>query len=63
MTKGGQWGRGGMGSHKHGTSGRSGPPKEVKRATAAFFNKASPRRRRPKMCGSVREAIEESKGK
>ncbi len=48
-----------MGSHKHGTSGRSGPPASVKRATAEFFNRlVKSRRRRARMYGSVREAFD-----
>jgi hypothetical protein len=40
-----QRGRGGMGSHKHGVSGRAGPPRAAKWATAQFFNKEAARRK------------------
>ncbi len=57
-----QRGRGGMGSHKHGVSGRAGPPRAVKWATAEFFNKEAARKaRKHKMCGSVREALHPKK--
>ncbi len=60
-----QAGRGGMGSHKHGVSGRPGPPARVKWATAAFFNKETKRRAKPrrKMYDSVREALDRHKPK
>lgn len=60
-----QQGRGGMGSHKHGTSGRAGPPSGVKRTTEEFFNKEAERRkaRKSAMYGSVREALDRSRRK
>ena len=60
-----QRGRGGMGSHKHGVSGRAGPPNAVKWATAEFFNKEAARRkaRKHKMYGSVGEALNPRKPK
>jgi hypothetical protein len=57
-------GRGGIGSHKHGVSGRSGPPSAVKRATATFFNReleqeADQRQRRTgPMFATVHQALE-----
>ena len=58
-----QRGRGGMGSHKHGVSGRAGPPRAVKWATAQFFNKEAARRKAPKqeIYRSVREALHPKK--
>ena len=60
-----QRGRGGMGSHKHGVSGRAGPPRAVKWATAQFFNEEAARRkaRKQKMYGSVREVLDPKKPK
>ena len=60
-----QQGRGGTGSHKHGVSGRAGPPTAVKRATAEFFNKEAEQRkkRKGKMYGSVRGALERGQSK
>ncbi len=60
-----QRGRGGMGSHKHGVSGRAGPSRTVKWATAEFFNKEAARRkvRKQKMYGSVRDALNPKKPK
>ena len=60
-----QKGRGGMGSHKHGVSGRPGPPAAVKRATAEFFNREAEqrRRRKPKMHETVREALRDQEPK
>ncbi len=54
-----------MGSHKHGVSGRAGPPGAVKWATAQFFNKEAARRKagKQKMYGSVREALDPKKPK
>ena len=52
---------GGMGMHKHRTSGRSGPPSAVKRSTADFMNKEEERKKKrpkPRMYESVKEAIE-----
>ena len=60
-----QRGRGGMGSHKTGVSGRAGPLGAVKWATAQFFNKEAARRkaRKQKMYGSVRDALDPKKPK
>ena len=56
-----QQGRGGMGSHKHGVSGRPGPSAAVKRATAEVFEREAEaqrrRRRLRRTYGSVRAAL------
>ncbi len=60
-----QRGRGGMGSHKHGVSGRAVTPLGVKWASAEFFNKEAARRkaRKQEMYGRVREALNPKKPK
>ena len=60
-----QRGRGGMGSRKHGVSGRAGPSSAVKRFTAQFFNKETERRtkHKSKMYSSVRDALNREKPK
>jgi hypothetical protein len=57
--------RGGMGSHKHGVSGRPGPRPALKRFLAEFFNEEDKRRtkRRSKMYSSLREALRRFKPK
>jgi len=55
-----QQGRGGMGSHKHGISGHSGPSPRTKLMTCLENNRwLQSRKRRPKpiMFGSVAEAF------
>lgn len=62
-----QKGRGELGSHKHGVSGKSGPSSSVKRAIAQFFNQERERRdrlrkkRKATMFTSVREALDKFK--
>ena len=58
-------GRGGMGSHKHGISGRPGPRARGQRFLAGFFNEEAKRRtkRRSKMYSSLREALRQFKPK
>src|SRR5512147_2329801 len=58
-------GRGGMGSHKHGVSGRPEPRPGLKRVLAGFFNEEAKRRtkRRSKMYSSLREALRQFKPK
>ena len=58
-------GRGGMGSHKHGVSGRPGPRPALKRFLAEFLNEEAKRRtkRRSKMYSSLREALRRFKPK
>lgn len=61
-----QSGRGGMGSHKHGTSGRAGPAPGAKQDRAREANRLAEEERRkrprPRMHGSVREALEKGGG-
>lgn len=56
-----QQGRGGIGSHKHGVSGRSGPSPRTKFMTALDANRLADaqraRRPKPQMWPSVREAL------
>lgn len=62
-----QQGRGGIGSHKHGTAGRAGPPSGVKRSAAQFFNQEKERREKLRakrtgpMFASIRQALKKIK--
>ena len=58
-------GRGGMGSHKHGVSGRPGPRPALKRFLAEFFNEEAKRRtkRRSENVFVAPEALRQCKPK
>lgn len=61
-----QQGRGGMGSRKHGKSGRSGPGPKTKFMTAFDANRENEARKKPKkkMYDSIQEALAaEGRGK
>lgn len=56
-----QQGRGGMGSHKHGVSGKSGPSPKTKFMTCFDANRLADQkadqRRKPRMWKSIKEAL------
>ena len=60
MSRDMQQGRGGMGSHKHGISGRSGRSSGMKQSMARDANREAERtkrRKRPLQFNTVREAV------
>lgn len=56
-------GRGGMGSHKHGTSGHSGKSPKLRLALKMDAEKNERRRRKTDMFPTVAESIHKQKGR